>query len=174
MLEEPSASRLAPQEGVSECTELGAKASVEDDAADDRDRATDELGVDTHLDVDLVTRACREGPAQALELVVGERARRDDLRLHTAGRFVCQPLELCTNAGEVDEAPLVDEKRHEVADHPAGLHALADCPKNRAPLCHWMQWAEERVLEIRVRLEEAGDLLELAPHPFVIARLASE
>jgi hypothetical protein len=37
-----------------------------------------------------------------------------------------------------------------------------------------MQRPEEGVLEIRTRLEESCDLLELTPHPVVVALFSSE
>ena len=67
-----------------------------------------------------------------------------------------------------------DEERQEVANRSARPRALADAPQHRAPLRHRVQGAEQRVLEIGIRLEEPRDVLQIATHPLVVARLASE
>jgi hypothetical protein len=172
--EVPTASRLVPQEGVSERTELGAEAAVEDDAAYDCDRTADQLGIDAQLDLDFVPRTRRECLAQALELTVCQRAGRDDLRLYATSRFVGEPFELVADASEVDETPLIDEERQEVANGAARARTFADRSQHRASLRYRMQRPEESVLEIRARLEESCDLQELAPHPVVVALFSSE
>jgi hypothetical protein len=101
-------------------------------------------------------------------------ARADRLPLYATSRFVGEPFELVADAGEVDETPLIDEERQEVANGAARARTFADRSQHRASLRYRMQRPEESVLEIRARLEESCDLQELAPHPVVVALFSSE
>ena len=72
--------------------------------------------IDAHLEIHVVTGARGERAAQALALIVPQRAGRDDVRLEPPRGLVGEPLVLGLDRVEIDQTPLVDQVQQEIGD----------------------------------------------------------
>jgi hypothetical protein len=116
-----------------------------------------------HGKVDLLTGSASQRFDEACALLVAQRACASHFGANAAGRFICKAIEFVVDGFEHDQAPLLDQIGEEVLDCSASAALLTDASQYLAPLVNGVKRLEESPLEVGIRSEQPGHVVEFTP-----------
>jgi hypothetical protein len=154
--------------------QLRAKTAVKYESTHRGDCAANQQGVDVHGQVDLLTGSASQRFDEARALLVAQRACASHFDANAAGRLICQAIEFVVDGIEHNQAPLLDQIGEKVLDRSASVALLTDAFQYLAPLVNRVKRLEEPPLEVGIRGEQSGHVVEFAPDRRDIAFLPGQ
>ena len=115
-----------------------------------------------HREFDFLSGSLSQRVDKARALLIAQRARGPHFSPNAAGCLISQAIEFSVDGAERDQASLFDQIGEEVSDHFTSAPLLANALQYLSPFSNGVQRLEESPLEVRVRGQQPGHVVEFA------------